>query len=431
MKPIRLLAFASFAFLAAAGLGSPALAQTPGGDFGSPPSGEVPLLFNDRHVYATPDREKTNRVLAALIHNGTILVPLRSMFEAMGATVNYDPASKSVDVSKPGADVRVTLNQPEVTINGETRPLDVPPMIYKGAIVVPVRVISEGMGAYVLWVPEKRLVVVRYIPPAPPAPPPAPTPPPTPVPTPVPSIVPVPPPPSAPPSPRARSPYEKFIVGDYLISPKVYNEFSPGNTGSNGLHAGAAFEFPLFGFPWEIGGDYTGLSYPHNAGAPPTSCPSSGNQGCVNIIGGQGKQTYVPAFSARETDIDFELGVKLADPRVYLDFGYLTRWNNYGYPRETGIGVGINKLPDLEKPFSTYASFFYYPSIQGTYHTANGTADVLEYIVIKWSVGESISFGKFPLYLDVGYNGENGAGRKSAPEGYSYAAPYAGLGFHF
>ena len=41
-------------------------------------------------------------------------------------------------------------------INGEARPLDVPPEIYKGAVVVPVRVISEGMGAYVLWVPDKR-----------------------------------------------------------------------------------------------------------------------------------------------------------------------------------------------------------------------------------------------------------------------------------
>ena len=139
MKTIRLLAFASFAFMAAAGLQRPALAQMPGGDFGSPPSGEVPLLFNDRHIYATPDHQRANRVLAALIRNGTILVPLRSMFEAMGATVNYDPATKSVDVSKPGADVKVTLDQPEVTINGETRPLDVPPMIYKGAIVVPVR----------------------------------------------------------------------------------------------------------------------------------------------------------------------------------------------------------------------------------------------------------------------------------------------------
>ncbi|MBV8299256.1 MAG: hypothetical protein JO083_06920, partial [Candidatus Eremiobacteraeota bacterium] len=39
----------------------------PPADFGTPPSGEVPILFNDRHVYTKPDRLKANRVLAALV----------------------------------------------------------------------------------------------------------------------------------------------------------------------------------------------------------------------------------------------------------------------------------------------------------------------------------------------------------------------------
>ncbi len=431
MKATRILApaaLALLALLAAPASQRPALAQTGAGDFGSPPSGEVPILFNDRHVYATPDKEKKSRVLAALVRGGTILVPLRSMFEAMGATVNYYAATKSVEVSKVGADVKLTLDKPEVTINGEIRPLDVPPTMYQGTIVVPVRVISEGMGAYVLWVPEKRLVVVRYIV-APPAPAPA-TPPPTPPPTPLASAPPLPPPPSLPPAKVTPSPYEKFIVGDYLISPKVYNEFSPGNTGSDGYRAAGALEFPFFGFPWEVGADYRTYSYPHNAGAP-GPCPDSGNQGCVNVIGGQGKQTYVPAFSARESSLEGQFGLKIADPRIYLDFGYEQRTNNYGYPAESGIGIGLNKLPDLERSLSFYGSFFYYPSIAGTFQNGTAAADKLEYSTINWSVGAALSFPKFPVYLDFGFAGENGSAKKSAPEGYSYGSPYAGLGVHF
>src|ERR1700736_4105040 len=183
----------------------------PPADFGTPPSGEVPILFNDRHVYAKPDRLKANRVLAALVRGNTILIPLRSMFEQMGATVSYDPATKTVDVSKPGSDVKVTVGRPEVVINGESRPLEVPPEIYKGTVVVPVRVISEGMGAYVQWVPDRRIVVVRYVAVAPP------TPVPTPAATPVATPAPTPPPvitPSPTPTPVARNPYEHFIVGD-------------------------------------------------------------------------------------------------------------------------------------------------------------------------------------------------------------------------
>src|SRR5579864_4715898 len=170
---------------------SPAPAPPPM-NFGSPPSGQIPILYNDHHVYSKPDKLKQGRVLAALVRGGTILIPLRSMFEQMGATVSYNPANKTVDVSKPGSDVKVTVGKPEVVINGETRPLDVPPEIYQGHVVVPVRVISEGMGAYVQWVPDRRIVVVRYLPPTPPPPPSTPvpaTPPPTPTPTPVPAPV--------------------------------------------------------------------------------------------------------------------------------------------------------------------------------------------------------------------------------------------------
>ncbi|MBV9648440.1 MAG: hypothetical protein JO043_13315, partial [Candidatus Eremiobacteraeota bacterium] len=54
-----------------------AQANTPPADFGSPPSGEIPILFNDHHVYTKPDRLKQERVLAALVRGNTILVPLR------------------------------------------------------------------------------------------------------------------------------------------------------------------------------------------------------------------------------------------------------------------------------------------------------------------------------------------------------------------
>ncbi|HEY6487081.1 MAG TPA: hypothetical protein VIX83_11910, partial [Candidatus Cybelea sp.] len=56
------------------------VAQTSAPDFGSPPSGQIPILYNDRHVYAKPDVLKQGRVLAAYAKGGTIYLPLRSMF---------------------------------------------------------------------------------------------------------------------------------------------------------------------------------------------------------------------------------------------------------------------------------------------------------------------------------------------------------------
>src|SRR5665213_2471244 len=86
----------------------------PSADFGSPPSGQYPILYNDHHVYTKPDVLKQGRVLAALVRGGTMLIPLRSMFEQMGATVSWDPGTQTATVSKSGAEVKVTVGKPEV-----------------------------------------------------------------------------------------------------------------------------------------------------------------------------------------------------------------------------------------------------------------------------------------------------------------------------
>jgi hypothetical protein len=440
-------------------------------EFGAPPSGEIPILFNDGHVYAKPDVLKAGRVLAALVRGGVVLVPLRSMFEQLGATVSWDEASRTAVVSKPGSEVKVTVGKPAVVVNGEERPLDVPPMIYRGAVVVPVRVISEAMGAYVQWVPERRVVVVRYVsaPVPTPAPPPpaaataAPAPPPpraTPAPTPSPTPT---------PAPRRT---EAFIAGDYLISPKLYNEASPGNTATGSYAIRGAVEFPLFGLPWMLEGDYRHYRFQHQAFqtvgacAPGVAggaagcgtvvgnqlyqtgiCPSATDPGCVTVAGFQQViafnglgQAYVPPFTGQEDEGDVRLGVKIFEPRVYLGIGYMAKTYNYlGYPRISGVGAGLSKLPDLDQPFSLEGSVWYYPRLSGnyTYPTSpflgplSGTTIPFSYAYWKYRAGGTLNLGKSGVFLDAGVAGERATARTNAPSNTTVNAPYAGLGVHF
>jgi hypothetical protein len=409
-------------------IGTNAIAQSggameaPPANFGSPPSGQIPILYNDHHVYAKPDVLKQARVLAALVRGGTVLIPLRSMFEQMGATVSYDASSKTVDVSKPGADVKVTVGKPEVVINGESRPLDVPPIMYQGHVLVPVRVISEGMGAYVQWVPDKQLVVVRYIPPTPP---PTPTPPPP------------PPPATAPPTPTptpVATPYKDlFIAGDYLASQRVYDEFSPGNIASGtqdgfsyGIHG--AGEFQLFGLPWMLEGNYQQLNYQHNCdvdaiGTPLANC-------YVTTIGGLGS-TAVPQMTVRNYDFEGKLGLRVFEPRIYIGIGYLWRSNNVGYPKLSNIGFGIEKLPDLNKPFSVYGSVWYYGNVKGNFTDPSGNAYQLAYNILNYQVGVTYAFGNSPLFIEGGVVGQTLKNKINAPSDASNFGPFIGLGLKF
>lgn len=453
-------AFASAAILGSAGVALAQAAASPAADFGTPPSGEVPILFNDHHVYSTPDRLKAGRVLAALVKDGTILVPLRSLFEQTGATVSYDPATKTVDVSKPGADVKVTVGKPVVSINGEERPLDVPPEIYKGAVVVPLRVISEGMGAYVLWVADRHLVVVRY------NPPPAPTPAPTEAPTPAPTVAPT-PAPTPTPSPVPTQAYEKFLAGDYALNPVVYNELSPGQHGIGSYTVKGAVEFPFIGERWFLEGNYQNLKYNHpsnlgysgcRAGTPGCStvigndpvyqygvCPAP-DPGCVTTVGYQTiqnynglGQAYVPSFTANESNVDVRFGLKVLNPRVYIGVGGFFKQEKYlGYPNLSGVGFGIEKLPDLDKTFSVYANLWYYPTISGNYTYPNsiylgpysGSTATLQYAALKYEVGGTYDIGNTPLYVDFGYEGQHYSAKSNAPSDGSVTSPFVGLGVH-
>lgn len=390
-------------------------ASAPAANFGTPPSGQIPILFNDHHVYSKPDTLKQGRVLAALVKGGTVLIPLRSMFEQMGASVSYDAGSKTVSVSKPGSEVKVTVGKPEVIINGESRPLDVPPMIYQGNVLVPVRVISEGMGAYVQWVPDKQVVVVRYLPPTPP-----PTPAATEAPTTAPTMAPTPTP-----APKATPYKDVFIAGDYIFSPKVYNEFSPGNKGKSSYSVRGAIEFDAFNLPWMLEGNFSQYQYPHN-------CTGAGDPQCLVTTIAQTGQTFVPGFTARDSDFDGRFGLKVADPRIYVGVGYLYRTTNYGYPRLNGFGFGAEKLPDLNQPFSLYGSVWYYPNAKGDFtDPGTGIGYRLAYNILKYQVGGTVNFGNSPVFLDLGWMGDNGKNKTNAPGDFSKNGPYLGLGIKF
>jgi hypothetical protein len=92
---------------------------------------------------------------------GRVLVPLRGVFENLGATVVWDPATRSIRATRGDTSVLLTMGSRLATVNGQVTTLDTPAMIAGGRTLVPLRFVSEAMGADVEWRGATRTVLIR------------------------------------------------------------------------------------------------------------------------------------------------------------------------------------------------------------------------------------------------------------------------------
>jgi copper amine oxidase-like protein len=82
---------------------------------------------------------------------GRLLVPLRGIFEALKADVVYDGATRSIQATKGSRVVQLQLGSRTAIIDGKTLFLDVPADTIGGRTMVPLRFVSEALGADVKW----------------------------------------------------------------------------------------------------------------------------------------------------------------------------------------------------------------------------------------------------------------------------------------
>ncbi|MCA1594809.1 MAG: hypothetical protein LC772_00055, partial [Chloroflexi bacterium] len=90
-----------------------------------------------------------------------VLVPLRGVFEGLGANVDWNPANQTVTGRRAGTTVRLRVNSAEASVNGRPVSLDVPARLYGNSVMVPLRFVSEALGADVRWVDATQTVNIR------------------------------------------------------------------------------------------------------------------------------------------------------------------------------------------------------------------------------------------------------------------------------
>ncbi len=96
-----------------------------------------------------------------VIHNSRTLIPLRGLFEKLGATVDWNKASKQAIIKTEDAEVLVTVDELFSLVNGRISGFDTASTLIDNHVYVPVRFVSEALGHEVKWDANTKTVIIN------------------------------------------------------------------------------------------------------------------------------------------------------------------------------------------------------------------------------------------------------------------------------
>ena len=90
--------------------------------------------------------------VAPIISDDRTLVPVRFISESLGADVDWNSDTQAVTVTKGEKKIEMTIGKNEITVNGTAQAMDVPAQIINGRTMIPLRALAEvGLDKEVFW----------------------------------------------------------------------------------------------------------------------------------------------------------------------------------------------------------------------------------------------------------------------------------------
>lgn len=92
---------------------------------------------------------------------GRTMLPMRSIFESLDATVAWDASSQTVTASRGKTTIKLKVGSKKAFVNGKESFLDSPATIINSTTMVPVRFVGESLNLPVEWDPILRVVKIN------------------------------------------------------------------------------------------------------------------------------------------------------------------------------------------------------------------------------------------------------------------------------
>ena len=126
--------------------------QTANIHFSEPDKSEIKVTLNGK---------KLSFDQPPVIENGRTLVPLRAIFEALGAEIAWDSETQTIRAIRYGTYVELQIGSNEMKVNSEIKVLDVPAKTINDRTMVPARAIAEAFGCSVSWDADNNAVIIN------------------------------------------------------------------------------------------------------------------------------------------------------------------------------------------------------------------------------------------------------------------------------
>jgi hypothetical protein len=109
------------------------------------------MADNDLMANIVIDNQTLHLEVPPVNHQGTVMVPMRPIFEALNAQVTWNKEDQSIVAKKDNISVQLFIGSQFAYINKGAVVLSGVPYINNGNTMVPVRFIAETFGALVTW----------------------------------------------------------------------------------------------------------------------------------------------------------------------------------------------------------------------------------------------------------------------------------------
>jgi tetratricopeptide (TPR) repeat protein len=124
--------------------------------------GELYRKAHKEGVKVFANGKKVEFDVKPFIENGRTLVPIRAVAEALGLAVDYKDGVATITNPANGRTVILYTDSTEAVVDGKKVTLDVPArVIPPGRTIVPLRFVSENLGADVEWFEDGQVIAVN------------------------------------------------------------------------------------------------------------------------------------------------------------------------------------------------------------------------------------------------------------------------------